>query len=338
MDRFKPTEVWFPDVEKFELEEPIIQARNSINQNDPNKLISDLKSQVEISDNKVTYAVLKGEEPEEYSQTHAAAMFNPYANGASSNMLVRSEFLREVFRFSDIRDEDGKLLPVIMLAAPGVEGSNVKLNKDEKEQIRRGELGPLAKELLRTVSERDIGRVTLLGFSLGADLALAGARDSFKANLEVAAISVGDPTGVVNRGLIKLIKDFYAAAPDLEERADKSGIDALRPAREEKGGYLKFLASTLYPINKPSNHKVLSGNRFEQNMQQILAQDKIDNLVIGYGSESTITRPADIEPAIQALYDRYAADSFSSIRVEGVQHTWGDQLTLLAKLYLRAFQ
>jgi hypothetical protein len=61
-------------------------------------------------------------------------------------------------------------------------------------------------------------------------------------------------------------------------------------------------------------------------------------LTVGYGGESTITRPADIEPAIASLYNHNGEDSFTSIRVEGVQHTWGDQLTLLAKLYLRAFQ
>jgi hypothetical protein len=338
MAEFRPTEIWTPDEDGFELEEPIELARLSINQKNSQELINNLKSQVKKSESGVRYAILRGEKPAEYSNTEAAAMFNLHANGATSNMLVRSEFLREVFRFADVRDEEGKLLPLIMLAAPGYRGSNLKLSSEAKKQTKNGELGPLSKELLHAVSEQSIGRVSLLGFSLGADLALAGTIESDPANLDVQGVSVGDPTGVVDRGIIKLLKDFYAAAPDLEARADKSGINALRPAREERLGYLKFLASMLYPINLPTNHETLSKNRFEQYTQQVLKQDKIDLLTVGYGGESTITRPADIEPAIASLYNHNGEDSFTSIRVEGVQHTWGDQLTLLAKLYLRAFQ
>jgi hypothetical protein len=338
MAEFTPTEIWTPDVDGFELEELIEQARLSINQKNPQELINNLKSQVKKSERGVRYAILSGEEPAEYSSNEAAVMFNPHANGATPNMLVRSEFLHEVFRFAEVRDDEGKLLPLIMLAAPGYMGSNLKLSSDAKKQIKNGELGPLSKELLRAVSEQSIGRVSLLGFSLGADLALSGTIESDAANVDVRGVSIGDPTGVVDRGMIKLLKDFYAAAPDLEARADKSGIDALRPAREEKFGYLKFLASMLYPINFPTNHETLSKNRFEQYTQQILNQDKIESLTVGYGGESTITRPTDIEPAIASLYNHNGEDSFTSIRVEGVQHTWGDQLTLLAKLYLRTFQ
>jgi hypothetical protein len=317
MAEFTPTEIWTPDVDGFELEELIEQARLSINQKNPQELINNLKSQVKKSERGVRYAILSGEEPAEYSSNEAAVMFNPHANGATPNMLVRSEFLHEVFRFAEVRDDEGS---------------------DAKKQIKNGELGPLSKELLRAVSEQSIGRVSLLGFSLGADLALSGTIESDAANVDVRGVSIGDPTGVVDRGMIKLLKDFYAAAPDLEARADKSGIDALRPAREEKFGYLKFLASMLYPINFPTNHETLSKNRFEQYTQQILNQDKIESLTVGYGGESTITRPTDIEPAIASLYNHNGEDSFTSIRVEGVQHTWGDQLTLLAKLYLRTFQ
>lgn len=59
-------------------------------------------------------------------------------------------------------------------------------------------------------------------------------------------------------------------------------------------------------------------------------------LVIGYGADTSIAKPESIEPALQHIYDLKGQDSFISVKVDEGKHTWGDQLTLLAKLYMRA--
>jgi pimeloyl-ACP methyl ester carboxylesterase len=338
MLQFKPTEIWTPESNDLTYGDVIETARRAINQKRPKELIYDLNISVDHSSEGVAFSMLQGEHPAEYSNTDAFVMFNPYANGATSNMLLRAEFLREVFKAANIRDDQGKLLPVIMIASPGVNGSNLKLKREDKKAIAQGELGPFAKELLRIVSEQEIGKVALLGFSQGADVALAGARTAYSANLDVAAVSIGDPAGVADRSFVRLLNDFRLSAPDLEERADKSGIRALRPAREEKGEARRFFASLAYPLNRFAIVKGLGVNNFENRVQEIINERKVGKIAVGYGAESIICPPIEIEPAIASLYERNGSNSFISIRVEGAQHTWGDQLTLLAKLYLKALQ
>lgn len=291
---------------------------------------------VERSDNGIAFAILKGERPEEYSSTEALVTFNPFGNTASPNMLVRAEFIREVAYFANIRDGQGKLKPVIMLAAPGVKGSKLKLSKEERKEIKKGELGPAAKELLHAVSEKGIGRIALLGFSQGADVALAGARTGYSANLDVEDVSIGDPAGVKDRNPLALGRDFAKAAPGLEAAANRTGLRVLRPAREVKGEFSRFYISAIQPINSMVIAKALGVNSFESRMQEILDEGKVNNLVVGYGAESTISNPKDIEPAMARLYERNGEEAFTSIKVEGGTHAWGDQLTLLAKLYMRA--
>jgi pimeloyl-ACP methyl ester carboxylesterase len=338
MTEFRPTEVWQPDTEGFVYEEAIEHALRAINQKNPLQLVENLITSVERSEQGAVFAVLKGEQSSEYSSSDAAVMFNPFANGASPNMLIRAEFIREVFKYADIRDAEGKLMPVAMLAAPALNGSNLNLSREDKDAIKQGELGPFARELLRAVSEKEIGKVVLFGFSQGADVALAGARTAYSANLDTEALSVGDPAGVEARSLLKLIKDFKAAAPDLEERANKSGIDALKSAREEKWGMTKFVLSVLHPHNRFMLAGALGSNTFQDRIQELINEDNLKKIVVAYGGESTISAPSMIEPAIEKLYEAKGQDSFVSIRVDSAQHSWGDQLTLLAKLYLRALK
>jgi hypothetical protein len=332
--RFSPTESWHG----YEPDEAIEKALQEMNQKNPGELIDNLQRQVESSQGGVAYAILKGEKPEEYSSTEALVMFNPFANAATPNMLMRTEFLREVAKFSDVRDSDGKLKPVVMLASPGINGSKVKLSRQEKKEVKKGDLGPVARELLQAVSEKEIGQVALLGFSQGADVALAGARTAYSANLDTSAVSVGDPAGVKARSMPRLMKDFNAAAPDLEAAADRTGLIPLKPARLGQGEYRRFAMSAAQPINWLVIGRALGAHSFEGRVQELFDEGRVDKLVVGYGEKSTIAPPAAIEPSLQRLHERDVHEILTSIKVEDAQHTWGDQLTLLAKLYMRALK
>ena len=334
---FTPTELWTPDAEAFDLGAPIHSAIAEMNSKDSSQLIDSLQKSVEHSESGIVYAVLKGSAPGEYSDTEALVMFNPYANAATPNMLVRAEFIREVARFSDVRDVQGKLKPVVMLASPGINGSSLRLNRDERQEVRKGELGPAARELLHVVSEKEIGRITLLGFSQGADLALAGARSAYAANLDTHAIAIGDPAGAEERNMPRLAGDFFkAGAKDLKQAVGATGLAAQQGALGfGLVDFLRFGASAVRPTNLRL-YKALGANTFEAHVQEILDEGTVDRLVIGYGSNSAIAKPEAIEPAMQRLYDTNGDDSFISIKVAGGKHTWGDQLTLLSKLYMQA--
>src|SRR4051794_21216528 len=106
---FKPSEVWTPGAPNFEIDEAIQKARAELNNKNPDMLIHQLGQSVKKADSGIVYADFKGEEPQEYSDTDALVIFNPFANTITANMLVRAEFIREVAKQSQVRDEEGKL-------------------------------------------------------------------------------------------------------------------------------------------------------------------------------------------------------------------------------------
>ena len=329
---FAPTETWRLDEA---LEEPVQQALHVMNQKDPAALIQGLKDEVEEAPNGAKLAILRGENPEEYSDTDALVMFNPFGNAATPNMLVRAEFVREVAQAADVRDEQGKFKPVIMLASPGVNGSSLSLDKEGRNQIKNGDLGPVAREMLQAVTERDFGRIALLGFSQGADMALAGARTAYGTNLDTHALAIGDPAGVEDRGMVRLGLDFMKA-PDIKPSVEATGLEAQKVAL---GKGVKDMANFAASAVRSDNRLLIRGmgkDTFEDSMQEILENDAVDKLVVGYGGESAIAKPEVIEPALQNLHIGHKQNDLISVKVHGADHTWGDQLTLLSKLYMRA--
>src|SRR6478672_4133708 len=106
-ETFEPTEIWTPESPDFHLGPAIETARREMNEKHPVQLIHELQSLVKRSDSGVVYAIFKGEHPEEYSDTDTLVMFNPFANTATTNMLVRAEFIRQVAKQSNVRDEKG---------------------------------------------------------------------------------------------------------------------------------------------------------------------------------------------------------------------------------------
>jgi hypothetical protein len=331
---FIPTEIW--DVSD-PLDEVVEKARTEINQKDPVALIDNLQKRVKSSENGIKYAILSGETPAEYSDTDALVMFNPFANAATPNMLVRAEFIRKVARFYDIRDSNGKLKPVVMLASPGIDGSKPKLSVVGRRKIMKGDLGPAAMELMHGISTLEIGDVALLGYSQGADMVLAAAKTANSANLDVHTASVGDPAGVEKRSAVKLLIDFAGGA-NMKPSIERSGVEAQKES-VGRGRFelARFVGSVMTsPIDNIGLGLGMRANSFEASVQQILDDKRLDKLVVGYGSDSKIAKPQAVEPALQRLHGHDTDGILSSVRINGADHTWDNQMPLLAKLYMRA--
>jgi hypothetical protein len=334
-ENFVPTETWnvddAPDAD-------IAQVIQEMNGENPKKLIDGLTQKVEQADNGVRIAVLNGggSEASEYSTTDALVMFNPYANGLTPNMLVRGEFVRRAAKKKDVRDDEGKLKPVLAVASPGIKGSNPKLTDAEMQKIRMGNLGPVAREMLRAVTERDFGRAALFGFSQGADMALTGAYETYGSNLDATALAIGDPAGVEDRLVMNLGTDFMKA-PDIKPSIKRTGLDAQQKALGNGiAGMAEFAASALHPLNR-ALIRGMGKNNFEWMAESALDDGVVDKLVVGYGEESAIAKPGEIEPVLAGLHDRDTG-TLISVKVGGANHTWGDQLPLLTKLYMRAVE
>lgn len=339
--KFVPTEIWTP--ESDELEESIERAIHELNQKKPEQLIDELKQKVQKSPEGIQYAVLDGDRPTEYSDTDALVLFTTHANTITSNNLVRAEFIREAARFAGVRDDKGRLKPVIMLGSPGVKGSKPRLEQGDKELIRSGYFGPLAKEMLKAVSTKGIGRVSLLGFSEGADMATAGARYGYSANLDVGSLAVGDPAVVEERSQLALAKDFLKSGSSFQKAIEDSGIDAQKVALGAKPwswnrnkDFTRFgVTALLDPVNRDL-WKGLTHNSFEYALKEVLDGGGLDKIIVAYGERSSITKPEVIEPILERVNHKYEPEVLSTIKVQEATHAWGDNLSLLAKLYMRA--
>jgi hypothetical protein len=326
-----PDEIWRVDEDLV----PSVQAaRDEINRLDSERLLAGLKNEVKTAENGVVYAVLTGDNPQEYSDEEALVIFNPYANAATPNMLIRSEFIRRVAKHSEVRDSYGKLKPIVMLASPALGGSKLRLSRDEKKEVRAGNLGPAAKELLKAISTTDIGKVALLGYSQGAEVAAAGAKEAYTSNLDLSGLAVGDPIGIKDRSLFKLAKDFSKAAPDMAEAIERSGVKA----QDEYKDKMSTIVATFMPnaIKSWSIGSGMAHGTFESTIQQLLNERRLDNITVAYGSKSSLSPPEIIEPQLNRLQDSDSRGVITSIRVTGATHAWDNQLPLLAKLFMRA--
>jgi hypothetical protein len=338
--RFTPTEIWTPDMDP---DEPILKAVEKINAQDPKLLLHRLEKQVYTAENGVVYALLNGEKPAEYSSTDAMVIFNPFANCATPNMLRRCEFIRLVAAEYGISDSDGKLMPVIMLASPGVAGTRFvpQLEHHQRQETRWGNFGPYAQELLKAVEAQDFGRIALMGYSQGADVAMAGYSAASMINLDPIGISVGDPVGVMHRTKKELRHDFMQAGiRQLKESIARSGIEH---QKETQGvnDFIRFMISSLDDVNQDI-YEGMGLEKFRFSLYRAAREHSSHNregkIVVGYGSNSAIARPEELETGLR-MAERTAGrnDILTTIRLNGANHTWGDQLTLLAALYMRAF-
>jgi hypothetical protein len=336
MDRnslFMPTEIWTPETE-HPFDQYVTTAANEMNQEDSKNLIKKIMKQVHTAENGVVYGLLNGDRPQDYSATDALVILNPYGNTATPNQMVRAEFIRRVAEKADVRDEQGKLKPVILIASPGLGGTSVKLTDRERERIRNGELGVMSEKMLYAIQAAQIGNIALLGFSQGASIAMEGAHNANKGNLDVHSLVMGDYPGVELRSTNQIRSDFMKAGnKDLDEAIKKSDVQAQQMAIGKKViDFSKFLISSMYPINQDL-YKGMAQNTFENSMQELLLEGRVPNIVVAYGGDSAISKPTQIEPKLSRLYEKNGQDCIISIKVDKEKHTWGDNFRLLGRLY-----
>jgi hypothetical protein len=287
-------------------------------------------------------SLMGGSDSSEYSATDALVMFSPHAHGLTPNMLVRGEFTRRVAEKKNVRDQEGKLKPVIVVANPGIRGSNFKLTRAEGWKVRNGDLGPVARELLRSVTVKDFGRVALFGYSEGSDIALAGVHEAYGTSLDTVAVGVGDPVAVKDRGRkyvrdARLLSDFMKA-PDFKPSVERTGLEVQQVALGNgMADMIEFTTSGFHPLNL-ALMRGIGKNTFESQVEAAIERGAVDRIVAAYGENTAIAKPSEIEPALERLHGIDENGALISVKVGGANHTWGDQLTLLAKLYMRAVE
>jgi hypothetical protein len=319
---------------------PIRYARREMNQENPKELLEKLRKEIKHTEGGVNFAVLRGDNPEEYSSTDALVIFNQFGISPNDSSLVRAEFVRRVAREADVHDDEGKLKPVILLGSPSHDygsafGRGLKLTKNEKEVVKNGQLGPYAERLLNVVAWEGFGRVALRGLGQGADVALAAGEKQYRYMLDLDSISVGAVIAQEDRDCLALLgSSTKARTKSLRRSIKNTGLIAQKETQDNLVGVGVLGASALINTNRVLLGG-LSKNSFEERIQTVLDQGEIDKIILGYGTNDAYSNTQIIESAIQGINDM-RPESVVSVRINNGDHAWGEQLTILSKLYLLA--
>lgn len=323
-------EIWYPEQG---LSPAIIDTKEHFNRMGYEALMAQMPES-EVNPYGVRYLTLA---PEGSSNTEAMVMFNPYTNGMTDNMMLRGEFIRMAAEKSGITDENGDSLPLMILASPAL-GSRVKMNSEEWMDTARGNLEVVSKKMLESIRELEVGKVALLGFSQGTETATGASSVAYEMGVDVSGLSVGDPVSAKKKLMLKMLSQFAAQGKNLEPTVQEAGVEPFMKAQGfgEHGSVSSMIKGNmqiLLSMAKPSSIAIgagMSRGGFDNRLAKALESNGDMLTTVAYG-ESPLTENDDLEEILGSHTDRVQA-----IRVEGANHTWGDNAGLLAKLYLRA--
>ena len=333
---FIPSHTVPADLPDLRFDEPVLQARFDMNREDPGRLITNLRDQVYKIDKTAT-ALLAGPEPGNYSSTEGIIFYDSFGMGVDSARLTRPEYLRRVLEHADVRDGDGRYLPVSWIASPGFKSSYNLSNSQKKEIRKEGNFGHIAAAGLRVAELLKWQRVHLFGVSMGGDIALAGAGRQFSKNFDIGTVFDCDPTNSQQRRpYIQLARDFTADS-DLAPARAASGIRAQQAEIKPIRGNIQFDYSVLRPISARTLAQGMAHDRFQEDAHRVLTEGRAHRLVVAYSANGHIVKPAIIEPQLAALSQVDKMNRLTSVRIEGGDHTWMDNYPLLGQVALLGF-
>lgn len=334
-----PRNLWTPDNHTSLAVET---ARRNMNNTSYEILLDNLQKLVETDvSNGISFAILNSSDLKEnpqslskrvkYSKDEAIVLFNPFANALTPNALVKAEFIRQVAQNLGITDDRGDFKPLIVIASPGFRGSNVYFTSDQRQRLKDGDFEPFVSKALGTIKQRGFGRVSLLGFSQGADMALAAAIFASESHIDAQGLAIGDPVSVEDRKVRGLLLDFNKAGKrSLDSAVEETKLDAQKRALGTVD-YTRFGFSAMFP----NNWLFVQGMTHDTALERLIAARSVPtlgNMAVGYAENSAITKPNEIERTLgsEALA-RYIL-GIDHFMVMGADHTWGDRLSIYASL------
>lgn len=246
----------------------------------------------------------------------------PMANGIDPNMMTRLFVLAGALPNTQI----------ITAANPASLGKNAgRLGHLGRREVSQGHFGATVRPTLEYARSRGVSEASQVGFSYGADKALAAAaiaqyeRYSIKAHQLVAM----EPASIVRRSILKLGGDFGSSAEHLDEYVDHTNMTAYDDAREqadkENHGMSGLLAGI---IGRKSNRAIARGiarGNFDARIRQAMEANPDLRVAIIWGSESELATDGAMRHYTEMLRNRFGK-RVTPTRIEGQYHAMGDEL------------
>lgn len=269
-----------------------------------------------------------GFRPSTFDGSRARVLFSPMGVDANPSMAMRGMRLYGA-------DPEEQLLVVSSPSIPGKGAGKVATRS--LSDVWRGNFRPLVEPTLCYLNELGVENATFLGYSAGAELAVASAQHA--ANYDVGAdiAVVAEAPGLHPRSLGRLVTDFLATGSQLEEYIERSQSPPLNEARTQMGGNVGlYIAGLLRGTNIAFAHAMSQGKTGER-LSDALSRHKSLRATVAYNGESGLVYPDGAKKVVSTLRGAYQ-DRVSEFVVPGAPHAAADNINFHAALMLQGIR
>lgn len=190
---------------------------------------------------------------------------------------------------------------------------------------------PSAAKLIRLISPEI---EALLGYSLGADMAAGVAARLAHEGVEVTTSVLVESPATRRRTLLRLLADFKSSEPPLDAYIAHSDSIALGEARSLAEQPLSKYARGMLSLTNIALARVLADGLFADRVNAALDAQHTMHAVVGWGTESELTRQADAARAVARIKNAHGPRAHE-MELHGMHHAGADDINLHAAMMLQ---
>ena len=253
----------------------------------------------------------------------------PHGNGLDPNMVYHAATIFAA-------DPSVRTIAVGNPSRPGIKGG--RLNHDERKIVASGNLRPTVEGVLDYLETNKIAEATHIGWSYGADKAVAAAKYAEKFDQKVVQTISIEPAAIAARGLVRLSRQFLKTGKYLQNYVEATELKAFMAARKNSVG----LAAYGLALLRPTNFAIacaLAKDGFEGHANEALLKQPEMKLDMVWGKESELATHGLMYAITMRLADKYNVDP--NFRVGGTwlksqYHNWTNDIHLLTATIIDA--
>lgn len=261
----------------------------------------------------------------DYDTAHATVLHLPMANGLTLNKQLRAAMLH-------LADPGQRLIVFGNPGMPWREGYG-KAPLRSLMRVAKGDLTPLVRSSLHYLQATGVTSTTQLGYSYGADRALAMAMAAPEYDIVVRQIVTVEPASLESRSLFKLARDFQSCGPRFRERLQAATSPLLRESRRTSDEHTLMVWSALLRPSNLAAARALSRGGFTARLMAAAQAQPDARLHLAWGSQSELVDDALMTSFVKDL-QRSHPYRVSFTRLDGGDHSMADDVALHAAIML----
>jgi hypothetical protein len=226
---------------------------------------------------------------------------------------------------------------LISTSNPGRLGNRYgKLTREGMRQLRDGDFRPTVEAALEYAQNQNIEARVDIGYSFGADKAVAAANYAEIYGQNTTHAIVMEPSSLEEKSLIGLGSDFFRSGSKLNVYAEATGSQAYLEARLASGGLLTYSAGLLRKSNWAITNAIRDGG-FEERVNHLMNTHPEVHLHLIWGEESELTNHGLMTQIANRFSETYSA-RLNTRSYTGLHHAHADDLRLHTATIIDAFK